>query len=392
MRRRLEGAHLGGWWAPSLAVAIGLGFLGSDTMVLSAQTLPPRDSSAWCAPGGDGVAPWYQGSKPTTYWFRDLGYFRAPRADVRAAHTYAQLVRADTVPRNGVGGQDFDFGGSRSHLEGGFGTLAPIVGRHWAPDTGNACRGARGFVLMVHGAIHTMSDLGSENDVVNSDVSFGGVLAVRPGWAGNRLAFRLRYIHESTHLGDELSIKGTVRHDLQRFDVAYEALDLYASVDNARRAIGLEDTYWRAYLGYRRLGQGLTLGEFDGVAEGIGVQGDSIAVVPPLLYRSRHEMNVGAELLSPLLFGPGTSDGARLFSGHLFAAGEMYLRDRLDFTNPEKVANWFLGLGWLFRNPLVRDWGLEASVRFYSGIHPHGQFRSVGGFRYWAWRVAFNPA
>ena len=85
-----------------------------------------------------------------------------------------------------------------------------------------------------------------------------------------------------------------------------------------------------------------------------------------------------------------------MFRGRFFVAGELYWRDRLDLNRPERNRNWSAGLGWLLGPEDEREEGqrrseIELSARFYGGIHPHGQFRAMPGFGYWAIRLGFNP-
>jgi hypothetical protein len=146
--------------------------------------------------------------------------------------------------------------------------------------------------------------------------------------------------------------------------------------------------YWRAYAGTRfHTGSEGNFFDFDKAAEGhtLPSAGGSAPVeIDPLRYLNWWDFNAGAEWWSPWI---GTEGRKARF----FLAGELYWRDRLDTTDPERVTSWSAGLGWALGERVFGQSEVEVSARFYGGIHPHGQFRSMDGFHYWALRLGFNP-
>ena len=73
-------------------------------------------------------------------------------------------------------------------------------------------------------------------DLLNADYLVGPMLTYRRGsWSG-----RLRFYHQSSHLGDEFLLNHGIDHGVQRRNLSFEALDLLVS---------LEGDWWRVYGG-----------------------------------------------------------------------------------------------------------------------------------------------
>jgi hypothetical protein len=318
------------------------------------------------------------------FWFDDFQYFRPPQAAIRTPAIYAQLMpTADSVPMHGYSSTKNPFNGKkgRAHAEAGFGGNVPVVS--WT-NRNEGCTSGIDFYL--HSSVHTLLRL-SDQDLVNSDFGFGGGIRFRGGGPSKRVSGRLIWKHESTHLGDEYTFKAASTGDFRRYNVGVETLELQLGLDNAPEFIDV-GWYTRAYAGTRwHTGkEGNVLG-FDYAAEGHTLPsggGSEPVEIDPLRYRHRWDFNAGAEWWSPLLGRGGRN-------ARFFLAGELYWRDRLDVTDPERVKSWSAGFGWLWGGEGFGQSEMELSARFYGGIHPHGQFRSMEGFRYWAVRLGFNP-
>ncbi len=96
-----------------------------------------------------------------------------------------------------------------------------------------------GVQLAIHGGVIGLLDIGTESDaLVNADYIIGIPLLWRNGpWSG-----RLRFYHQSSHLGDDYLIyRATFRTEF-----AFESLELLLSYDNDR---------WRLYGGGEYLWQ-----------------------------------------------------------------------------------------------------------------------------------------
>ena len=254
--------------------------LSSDA---SAQCLMPQDQDD-------------RNEDESWFWFNEFQYFRHPRAAVRAPSIYAQLIpRADTVPSSGGPPDPSDphpFEGQEgvTQVEAGFGAEVPIVG-YVAGESD--C--VQGFDLFLYSSVHTLLRL-TDRDIINSDFGFGAGTRFRL-WFWDRVTGRLRWKHESTHLGDEYTFKGAIQRDLRGYNVSTEALELFLAIDNApefRRV----DWYARAYGGATLLMSGL--GGFDRTAEGRGSSTDGSSTsdkIPPLRYKSAWEFTLGGGMV-----------------------------------------------------------------------------------------------
>ncbi len=333
-----------------------------------AQCIEPQE--------GDGTEP--------RLWLRDFQYFKSPRADIRTPAIYAQIMPlSDSVPMAGYSVERNPFNGKkgRLHAEAGFGGDIPIVS--WMIGE-EEC--TSGIDVYFHLSVHTLLRM-SDQDIVNSDFGFGIGSRFRLWGPMERVSGRLRWKHESTHLGDEYTFNAASKGDFRRYNVGVETLELQLGLDNAPEFVQI-GWYSRVYVGTRfHMGSEEGLFRFDYTAEGHGVpadRGSEPVPIAPLRYQNQWDFSVGAEWWSPLI-------GVEGRKARFFVAGKRYWRDRLDTEAPERVPSWSGGFGWLFGQRGLGQSEVEFSARFYGGIHPHGQFRSMDGFHYWALRLGFNP-
>ena len=218
-------ARAGRWALPAVWLLVLLPSSAAGQCVT-----PPRES-----PGDD----------QRSFWFRDLQFFRNPRADVRAPTIYAQLMpKADTVPSAGYSDDANPFLRQKGswQAEAGFGADVPF----WAWVKGDSpC--THGIDVFLHSSVHTLLRF-ADRDIVNSDFGFGGGLRFRGwGWA-QRFSGRFRWKHESTHLGDEYTFEASSAGTLRRYNVSTEAVELFLAIDNAPEFREV-DWYARAYAG-----------------------------------------------------------------------------------------------------------------------------------------------
>src|SRR2546427_8337014 len=98
-------------------------------------------------------------------------------------------------------------------------------------------RGCDGLQVSLFGVVFAQFNLDAPSmDLLNSDYLVGPVLTYRQGpWSG-----RLRFYHQSSHLGDEFLLNYGIANGVQRRNLSVEVLD---------RLVSLEDTWWRLFAG-----------------------------------------------------------------------------------------------------------------------------------------------
>jgi hypothetical protein len=98
-------------------------------------------------------------------------------------------------------------------------------------------RGCDGLQVSVFGVVFSQFNLSTTSfDQLNSDYLVGPTLTYRSGpWSA-----RLRFYHQSSHLGDEFLLNYGLANGVQRQNLSFEVVDLLVS---------LEDTWWRVFAG-----------------------------------------------------------------------------------------------------------------------------------------------
>jgi hypothetical protein len=98
-------------------------------------------------------------------------------------------------------------------------------------------RGCDGLQVSLFGVVFAQFNLDARSaDLLNADYLVGPVVTYRSGrWSG-----RLRFYHQSSHLGDEFLLNYGIANGVQRQNFSFELVDLILSV---------EDTWWRVFAG-----------------------------------------------------------------------------------------------------------------------------------------------
>jgi hypothetical protein len=97
--------------------------------------------------------------------------------------------------------------------------------------------GCDGLQVNAFGAVFAQFNLDTPSaDLLNADYIVGPELTLRRG----RWSLRLRFYHQSSHLGDEFLINYGLAHGVHRQDLSFEIIDAFVSA---------EDKWWRLYLG-----------------------------------------------------------------------------------------------------------------------------------------------
>lgn len=335
----------------------------------------------------------------------DDGYFLPPLADINAPVNYMRFYYSPSVAFTtttnvhdndffwdvGFGEQFFVFS-RRNKVRSDGGDSAPSDDLRWKT----------GYALFIDADVHMLLDfLATSSPVIDSEFRLGGGLMGRglpyltqPGAPASHVAWRVKLLHESTHIGDEYLDNVRNRQagammtgatpppmGFRHPNVSYMALEFMLAID-AEFAAGKPSTpklaarnrgdlYLRGYAGYRRLlsgpytlpAGGLEYPNFvsDGV---ITVQG------------SRNEGQLGGE--ARLRMSSLEETGWRWFD-YLIFAGEVFLRREYDYDGSKAdrklmSLNLLAGVEW-------GDWiddqmTFRFTANFYDGINPHGQFRA----------------
>ena len=97
--------------------------------------------------------------------------------------------------------------------------------------------GCDGLQVSLFGVVFAQFNLDTHSmDLLNADYLVGPMVTWRSGrWSG-----RLRFYHQSSHLGDEFLLNYGLAHGVQRQNLSFEILDLVLSV---------EESWWRLYAG-----------------------------------------------------------------------------------------------------------------------------------------------
>ncbi len=324
------------------------------------------------------------------HFLEDFQYFKPMVANIRNPRLQVRhYFRDEAVPftdRGPKGSNQSRFG----FFDVSYGESFPFLGWNFDREAPENCMEANGVALFVQGAAQSLLDMDTEShSVLNTDFRIGAGVQAR--FAGH-LSLRLQYFHESTHIGDEYVLGAIDDPAFRRYNVSYEAWEAYLAADNFRHEedldgkLSLIPVYARVYGGGRKFVSGL-LGTFDGEFEAFDFDSGQ-PVGGPLLTANSTEFQFGGELFWDCFELPQDRPDASAFSRlthfqYLFAAGDLYYRDRYDVVAPERVPSLHLMIGVTygayFRGRRSVQWALHR----YEGVNPHGQFRT-DEIDYWA--------
>lgn len=339
------------------------------------------------------------------YWYllEDKGYFLPPLADVNIPTNYMRgylqhPVGYSTNQNNathvfwdvGFGEEFFAFGRSNRTKQLSADRKQWFYGR---PDDSE--RWPTGFAFFIDGDMHMLLDFsGWSAPVIDSEFRLGGGLMGRgipvitePRTFLSHFSWRLKFFHESTHIGDEYlddirrrqispqpgdaPTAGFVHANISY--LAFEALvaadaefdwPMRSNPDAPRR----RRFYVRTYGGYRRLLDSPynTGVPYDGLDPGV-------VITQP---GRRNEGQFGFE--ARFRWTPFYEQGWRR-PDYLVVASDTYVRQQYDFTNTLPSPRWIsvntmAGVEW-------GDWAddqmtFRLLLSYYDGLNPHGQFRT----------------
>lgn len=180
-----------------------------------------------------------------------------------------------------------------------------------------------GWQLSVSGAVFAIFNLDASSfDLLNADYIIGLPLSFRQG----SVSGRIRYFHQSSHLGDEFLLNPSPVPPVERINLSYEAVELLGS--------------WERN-GYRIYGGG-----------------SHIVRAEPELGRDR--LQAGLEYRGQ----------RRIWRTGRFLAGVDI--QAWDETNWDR--EWSAKAGLRFRSPYGEERSIQVLLEYYNGHAPHGQF------------------
>lgn len=338
------------------------------------------------------------------YWYllEDKGYFLPPLADVNTPTNYMRFYLQSPVAYS-----TNQTGALHKFWDVGFGEEFFAIGRqnrtkqlsadgkqwfHARPDASE--RWPTGVSFFVDGDMHMLLDFsGWSAPVIDSEFRIGGGFMGRglpvitsPRTPLSHLSWRVKFFHESTHIGDEY-LDDIRRRQLSPLpgdaptagfvhaNISYLAIEGLLAYDTEfdlptipSCTPGRHRFYVRAYGGYRRL---LDSPYNTGIPyEGLDPMG---VITNP---GNRNEGQFGGELR--FRWNPFFKGGARL-ADYFVLASDTSVRQQYDFMGTLSSPRWIsvntvAGLEW-------GDWAddqmtFRLLISYYDGLNPHGQFRT----------------
>jgi hypothetical protein len=231
-----------------------------------------------------------------------------------------------------------------------------------------------GVDFFLDASAHMLLDFNTlSSDVINTDFRIGGGAAMRlPGKLKN-FSLLSKFFHESTHIGDEYTLAASRDTSFHRYNVSYEAFELYLAGDNYRATctpIALE--CFRLYAGGRLLTKEARFEEFYDVDAG-----------QALKTSDRWEFQAGAEVFlhgwlpaSAVERQSETWLRKAILPQCFTVAADFYHRDKYDVHRPEKIWSTNLAFGLIYGDYFQGERTTRWLINYYNGVNPHGQFRS----------------
>ncbi len=308
--------------------------------------------------------------KSRSYFLKDFQYYKPMIADLRTPQNHARFYQADAVKfsNNDEGRNDED----HIFFDPSFGEYFPIFGFNFIKETEDKAMVLPGIAFFIAGSAHMMLDFYTvSNDVINTDYRVGVGAAMRFPLI-HKLSARYRFFHESTHLGDEYTLSAALNPDFRRYNVSYEANELYLALDHLA-----SPRHWGHFL-YGRIYGGKRWLNTDSFQ---GFTGDYLETAR-LQVGEKNEIESGAEVLLQGWPDPEQNSGwgwlrKLLAPQYLFIATDFQHHNKYAVVNPQRVwsKNYVLGIIYGQYLALIGERTVRWQINYYDGINPHGQFR-----------------
>jgi hypothetical protein len=304
------------------------------------------------------------------YFREDYQYFRQIPADLRTSQNHMRFYFDEPLAFSNSTSQS-------KHLffDASLGEYFPLIGLNFGPV--EPLR-TPGLVFFVDAAAHLLLDWQTaSSDAINTDYRIGAGVAFRAPRLRS-LAARYRYFHESTHLGDEYTLYASQDTAFRRYNVSYEAHELFVAIDRYRAEDSLSGgldralPYARVYGALRQLDTDLYDG-FTGL----------YAPAAPIQLSSKYEAQFGGEVYfrgwpSPMT-RPSDTWISRLFAPQHFLLGaDLKRQDQYGTATAHRSWSSNVVFGIVYGQALgtTSEPTVRWELNWYNGINPHGQFRS----------------
>jgi hypothetical protein len=319
------------------------------------------------------------------WWLEPRAYYNPILADPRAAQTNAGVpMWGDRLPFMATPGRsmmwDIDVGAE-----------LPVIGFETANSATSAngvATGQFGHGLWIAIDFHLLESLtDSSMPVLNTDYRFSLLWKAQRGIAEKcwlslidcRLGARMQVGHESTHLGDEYTITASQSAGFERVNISYEYWDLALSFDGVKPADA-----WRK-LSSTDDNFTFRLGVIGLIRPGVGYYG-SDALFPPATTFTRSHNYLEPYAQTQFIkegnchwwFKKRESLGCYLSIDWRAKTLLQYHRASADLKEP-MIGSVNITMGYR-PQASARVAKLNPYLRFYHGVNPHGQFRSMAGW------------
>ncbi|HQV30567.1 MAG TPA: DUF1207 domain-containing protein [Calditrichia bacterium] len=292
------------------------------------------------------------------YTMEDEQYFKPMIANIRTPVNHIRMYRDEPVPF-----VNSEREGKHTFWDVAFGGYFPLVGVRFGAVGDNPMRRS-GLALYVSGSAHVLQDFDAySSDIINTDYRIGGGAVMRFPASLNFLSLRYRYFHESSHVGDEFTLGASGDDEFRRYNVSYEANEVYLAGDHyANENEGfLTLSYVRLYGGFRALTK-------EPLFEDFSDPGEEAA----LKTAGKNESQLGGEVFlqawrRPYLF---------IIPQYFVVAADFYRRDRYAVVDPASVWSTHVVAGAILGRYFDNGRTVRWTINYYKGVNPHGQFRS----------------
>ncbi len=297
------------------------------------------------------------------YALQDYRYFKPMLADIRRPTFHTRVYCADAVKFS-------NRGAARKHRfwDVAYGGFFPMFGYNFENRPAGKMLVTRGAAFFIEASAHMLLDFDTPSaDVINTDFRVGVGIAARPL---RNVSWRYKFFHESTHIGDEYTLTAVVDSLFRRYNVSYEAHEIFLAADRqARQPQNLFDfAAWRFYGGGRRLNS-QAFEDFRG-------RGQQRA----LKTKDKNEWQLGGEIFwlgAPLQASSKFYDFLKRFikPQYFAVAADFYRRDRYAVAAPAKVWSYNFAAGLIYGQYLEGKRSTKLLINYYHGVNPHGQLR-----------------
>lgn len=319
----------------------------------------------------------YEIASTRAYFIKDYQYFKPMIANLRTSQNHLRTYWA-----KGVGFSNSTKEGKHWFLDPAFGGYFPFLGYNFAEiEDSTIPMQLPGFAVFVDGSTHLLLDMHTKSsDVINTDYRLGIGIALRAPTV-TFIALRYRYFHESTHIGDEYTLYASKKPDFRRYNVSYEAHEIFLSFDHNMSKYDKYSgelfnnslfSYMRFYAGLRHLNKDSYEG-FTGLFE----------PSEPIILSRKDDYQLGGEIYFRASDPPEKRADAswysRLFSPQNIVFAVDFSRDDLFNTvRSEKIWSTNIVVGFLYGDYLGVQKGhtVRWQLSLYNGVNPHGQFRA----------------